>query len=94
MNSYVIVTDSSSDISKEMLAEWGVPYRSLTFRFSDSEKEFSNDEMAIKDFYDKMRAGGVAKTAAVNSESFTECFEEILKNGDDVLYLGFRRRVL
>ena len=37
-----------------------------------------------------MRAGGVAKTAAVNAEAFAEMFEEkALKQGKDVLYLGF-----
>ncbi|MBR7098413.1 MAG: DegV family protein [Clostridia bacterium] len=39
--------------------------------------------------YAKMRAGSVAKTAAVNSESFVQLFEETLKEGKDVLYLGF-----
>ena len=46
--------------------------------------------MSVAQFYDKMRAGGVAKTAAVNAEAFAEMFEEeALKEGKDVLYLGF-----
>ena len=36
-----------------------------------------------------MRAGGVAKTAAVNSEAWLSCFEEVLKEGKDVLCLAF-----
>ena len=89
MANFVIYTDSACDISKEILASWGVPYRSLTFRFSDSEREYSNEDMPVKEFYDKMRAGGVAKTAAVNSESFAREFEKILSEGNDLLYLGF-----
>lgn len=89
MSNYVIVTDSSCDISKETLNEWGVPYSSLTFRFVDSDKEYTNDAMAITDFYNKMREGGVAKTAAINSETFIKTFEEVLKEGNDLLYLGF-----
>lgn len=89
MNEYVIYTDSGSDIRPEQLAAWGVPYRSLTFRFNDAETEYSNNDMEIKTFYDKMRAGGVAKTAAVNSESFTVEFEKILAAGNDLLYIGF-----
>lgn len=89
MNNYVIYTDSSSDIPKELLLKWGVRAPSLTFRFTDSAKEYTNDEMNISEFYSKMRQGGVAKTAAVNSESFIEAFNEALSAGDDVLYLGF-----
>ena len=89
MNEYVICTDSGSDIKPATLAEWGVPYCSLTFRFTDAEKEYANDDMDIKDFYDKMRAGGVAKTAAINSETFAVEFEKILSEGRDLLYIGF-----
>ena len=89
MREYVIYTDSGSDIRPATLAEWGVPYRSLTFRFNGEETEYENGEMDIKTFYDKMRAGGVAKTAAVNSESFVAEFDKILAEGKDILYIGF-----
>lgn len=89
MNDYVIYTDSACDIKPALLREWGVGFSSLTFRFNDSEKEYSNDEMDIKEFYDKMRAGGVAKTAAINVEGFANAFEPYLQEGKDVLYLGF-----
>ena len=89
MRDYVIYTDSACDIKKEILSEWGVPYRNLTFRFQDSEKEYSNEEMGIDEFYSKMREGGIAKTAAVNVEDFSIEFEKILSEGKDILYLGF-----
>jgi len=89
MGNYVIFTDSGCDIKPEMLAEWGVPYKSLTFRFTDDNVEHSNEDMDALTFYNKMREGGVAKTAAVNVDSFAADFEEILKNGLDILYIGF-----
>ena len=89
MNNYVIFTDSSCDLSQEMLEARGVYSASLSFRFDDSEMEYSNNEMPIKDFYDKMRCGGVAKTSAVNSEIFATEFKKILDNGQDILYIGF-----
>lgn len=89
MNPYVIFTDSACDIKPELLAEWGVSYRSLTFRFNDSSIEYTNEGMGVKEFYQKMRNGGVAKTAAVNDLTFEEAFEPILKEGKDILYLGF-----
>ena len=89
MKDYVIITDSACDISTELLGEWGVKYKELTFRFSEDNKEYNNNDMPVKEFYDKMRAGGVAKTAAVNSEDWSACFEEALKDGKDVLCLAF-----
>lgn len=89
MNKYVIFTDSSCDFSQEMLKKRGIYYASLTFRFDDSEKIYSNNEMQIKDFYNKMREGGIAKTSAVNSEVFAIEFEKLLKEGNDILYIGF-----
>lgn len=89
MSNYVIHTDSGSDIKPELLAEWGVSFTCLTFRFDDSDKEYTNIEMGAEEFYAKMRQGGVAKTAAVNTESFRADFEATLKQGKDVLYLGF-----
>lgn len=90
MRDYVIFTDSACDIKPELLCEWGVPYRNLTFRFDGEDKEYSNDDMTVAEFYNRMRAGGVAKTAAINAEAFAEMFEEkALKQGKDVLYIAF-----
>ena len=89
MSNFVIITDSGCDLSPATLADWGVPCEALTFRFDDSEKEYSNGEMSATEFYAKMRDGGIAKTAAVNSETFKAAFEKELANGKDVLYIGF-----
>ena len=89
MKDYVIFTDSSCDLSQEMIKDRKVGSASLSFRFNDDNKEYSNNEMPIKDFYDKMRNGGIAKTAAANSEEISKGFEEFLKQGKDILYLGF-----
>ncbi len=89
MDSYVIFTDSACDIAPELLREWGVSYVELLFRFTDSETEYKNFDMPVKDFYDKMRAGGVAKTSALNGYAFEMAFEEALQAGNDILYLGF-----
>ncbi len=89
MSNYVIFTDSACDIKPELLNKWGVPFISLTFRFEGDENEYSNNDMTADDFYAKMREGGIAKTSAINPEAFAKAFEEILKQGSDILYLGF-----
>ena len=89
MNPYVIYTDSACDIVPETLSSWGVSYVSLTFRIEGSETEYTERDIPSHEFYDKMRAGAVAKTAAINAETFRAAFEAELKQGRDVLYLGF-----
>lgn len=89
MLNYVIHTDSACDLSAEVLKEWGVKSTGLTYKFDGSDKVYANDELPAKDFYSQMRDGKVAKTAAVNVEAFTADFEETLKEGKDILYLGF-----
>ena len=89
MRDYVILTDSACDIHADVLASWGVGYKSLTFKFTDEDKEYTNDEMDAAAFYAEMKKGRSAKTAAVNIDSFTEMFEVPLTEGKDVLYIGF-----
>jgi DegV family protein with EDD domain len=89
MNNYVIFTDSSCDLSQEMINARGIHSVSLSFRFDGDKEEYFNNDMSIGDFYQQMREGGVAKTSAVNSESFATRFEELLRDGMDILYIGF-----
>lgn len=89
MRDYVIFTDSACDIKPELLKEWGVDSRGLTLRFDGSEQEYLDGQIPSKEFYDRMRGGAVAKTAAVNTQAFVEMFEGALAEGKDVLYLGF-----
>lgn len=89
MNDYVIYTDSGCDIRSELLKEWGVKYSLLTFQFESENKEYSNEDMGIDVFYNRMKVGDVARTSAINPDSFSSAFEKILKTGKDILYLGF-----
>jgi DegV family protein with EDD domain len=46
-------------------------------------------EIDAKTFYDNLRAGDMCKTSAVNTGTFQEAMEAILKEGKDVIYLAF-----
>ena len=89
MSQYVIFADSSCDIMPDLLARWEVPFVSLTVKFDDEPASFNNFDRPFPDFYQKMRDGGVARTAAANMELFKEAFEPYLQAGKDILYLGF-----
>ena len=89
MNDYIIFTDSCCDISPELLAQWGVPYANMTFSFDGEEKEYISTDISNKEFYDRMRHGAHARTAAINAATFADAFTPILESGKDILYIGF-----
>ena len=89
MNEYIIFTDSCCDVSPELLAQWGVPYANMTFSFDGEDKEYINTDITNKEFYDRMRQGACAKTAAINADAFAKAFKPILEEGKDILYVAF-----
>ena len=89
MREYVIVTDSGCDIKEELLRDWGVSMVPLTFQFAGEDTVYTDADVPAKEFYDRMREGGVAKTSAINPYTFEEYFAQFLEEGKDVLYLAF-----
>lgn len=89
MRNFVILTDSACDLKPDFLENLGVKFLSLTFVFDGEDKIYKNFDLAPAEFYNEMRNGKNAKTSAVNVAGFKDYFEEELKNGNDILYLGF-----
>ena len=89
MSNYVIFTDSCCDVSPEMLKQWGVPYANMTFSFDGEDKEYIDADITSKEFYDRMRQGAHARTAAINANAFANAFTPILEEGKDILYVAF-----
>ena len=86
-NEFVLLTDSSADLSAKILNEYHVGCIELTLYVNDEAKYGS--EVEPKAFYDLLRSKATVTTSAVNMERFKEFFEGYLKQGKDVLYLGF-----
>ncbi len=89
MSDYVIITDSSCDLSPELLKQWEVPFVSLSYKFDEDPSSHGNFDLPFDQFYERMRTGSVARTAAANMETFRQAFEPWLKDGKDLLYIGF-----
>ena len=88
MNKYVIVTDSSSDLTKDILNDPDLALLQLDV-LVEGEESRANCDVDIKEFYGKLRSKLGATTSAVNIDTFLAFFESYLKEGTDVLYLGF-----
>ena len=80
MSEYVIVTDSSSDLSETMAREIGVEVLPMAFTMGGKTYHNypDNREMDPKDFYQELREGGMATTSAVNVSDYTQMVEPIL----------------
>ena len=91
MNDYIIVTDSSADLSTELVQEAGVEVLPLRFTIEGQTKYNwpDNREMDPKEFYSRLRGGEMATTAAVNMDQYLTMLEPVLQAGKDVLVLAF-----
>ncbi|MBO5295846.1 MAG: DegV family protein [Clostridia bacterium] len=88
MRNYVIVTDSSADLSSEMSEALGLRTIQLGVMV-EGEAVQANNAVDVKAIYEMLRQKKMATTSAVNIEQFLEIFEGIVKEDLDILYLGF-----
>ncbi len=91
MSDFIILTDSSADLSAEMAQELDVQVIPLSFIMKGrTYRDFpDNREMDPHLFYEALRQGEEATTAAVNVGQYTEALEPLLQAGKDVLILAF-----
>lgn len=91
MNDYVLLTDSTTDITPEMIENLGITVLPLSFTIQNKEYQNYPDgrDMSITEFYRLVRAGNPASTAQINTGTFLDTFESYLKDGKDVLYIAF-----
>ena len=88
MRNYVIVTDSSADLTPEMYQELGVRTVQLGVMVEGAAVK-ANNAVDVKAIYAMLREKKMATTSAVNIDEFLKIFGEMLKEDVDILYLGF-----
>lgn len=91
MKDFVIITDSSCDMPQELADELGLVVMPLSVTVDgETYKNYLDErEIASHDFYEKLRSGKMAVTAAANISDFEGGMRKVLEEGKDVLYLGF-----
>lgn len=85
---FQIITDSCCDFPTPMYGQLGLTFVPLTVEFRDNTFDDKNDD-TLKDMYQGLRAGEVAKTSAVNPSRWSQAMEKALAAGKDVLVLAF-----
>ena len=88
---YAVITDSTADLSPELVRELDVEIIPLQFVIDDHTYLNYPDgrELSEKAFYQMLRQQKTATTVQVNASRFVEFFEPILQQGRDILYIAF-----
>lgn len=91
MSDYVIVSDATLDLPANLVEEYDL--RIIPMGFSIDNEEYlhypDERELSIEDFYTKLKNGALSQTTQITPVVFTEYFEDILKQGMDIIYISF-----
>ncbi len=90
MKKVVILTDSCSDLGKDIREKYDIEHMPQTIRYEDKEMPASLnwDLYSAKEFYDIIRKGIRIMSTQVPVATFYEIFEKNLKEGNDIVYMG------
>ena len=88
MRDFVITVNSTVDLPREWLEERNVPVVPLKYTI-DGETYTDMYGLSAKEFFDKLREGHMSVTSQVNPGEAADMLEPFLKEGKDVLHLGF-----
>ena len=87
--SYQIITDSCCDFTEQMYRSHNVSCVPLTVLYNGENHNNFSDDASVKAFYDELRTGTMATTAAVNPDGWATAMEPALKEGKDVIVMAF-----
>ena len=88
MNKFIISTDTCCDLPASYLSENDIDTHSLFYRFDDDV--YGEDrQLSAKEFFDRIRNGGMPTTMGSNPESVKNTFKKRIEAGYDILHLSF-----
>jgi len=88
VNRVKILTDSTSDLSKQMLLDYNIDSIPLYVRF-DNEIYKDGIDLSTEELYQKVsEKKTLPKTSAVSPGDFITFFEKYLDKGYDIVYIG------
>lgn len=91
MRDYLLLSDSTADLPVEVIKELDIKILPFSYSINDEVFNYHLDERDgdIGEFYNRLRDGDMPITSQVNVASYVELFQEIVKEGKDILYLAF-----
>lgn len=91
MRDFVIITDSGSDLTMEIVDKFDIKVVPMGLTIDETTYRHYHDyrELSSEDFYAKIRAGKIGTTSCVNVGDAYDEMEQHIKDGKDILYLSF-----
>ncbi len=89
---YEIITDSASNLTKDLLQAYRI--HMVSYISTMNGREFlcysprRDDAATGRHFYDALRKGADIETSLISPSRFTEVFEPFLQKGRDILFTG------
>ena len=88
MRDFIIATDSTVDLQKTFLEENHVLTISLSY-IMDGVTYKDLDGLSHEEFFARLRNGSLPTTSQINPEEARKALEPVVKEGKDILYIGF-----
>jgi len=83
-----LITDVTNDLSLKFLKENNIELIPMSLNI-DGNIITDDKTLNLHDFYENLRQGKLPTTSMINPSIYEEVFEKHLKEGNDVLYVGF-----
>lgn len=87
MQKFIITTENTCDLQKEVLTELNIKTTNLHYFVDGEECPVENFDSVA--FYNRFRQGADCSTSQANPADFYELYENILKDGYDILHIAF-----
>ena len=88
MREFIVTVNSTVDLPREWVEEMNVPVIPLKYTI-DGETYTDMYGLTGKEFFAKLREGYMSVTSQVNPDEARAALEPLLKEGKDILHLGF-----
>ena len=85
----IISMESTCDISSQMRKEYGFRILDMEFTIDGEIYQTGKDDVVNTRLYERMKAGSKITTSQLNAAQYEEFFEDLLKEGKDVLHISF-----
>lgn len=86
----VFFTDTDCELWYTDVDKYDIKLLEMPYIIDNEEKFYDMGRNTnFKELYDKMRAGAMPMTAALNPDDYIRYFEPVMKAGEDILYVHF-----
>lgn len=94
MSKTAIVTDSTSDIPKDLVEEYNITSIPLSVIFKDATYLDDGKEITIEDFYEKLKsADELPTTSQPTPKDFVQTYTSLLNEYDNILSIHISKRM-